>query len=218
MSKKHNWHSFNIYKDKKLETSATFSRSHLLMDLKISQVGVFFSYSKTESWPLRRTLTQTWLNWRLQGRLNIYLEVTVFVFRDMLPQIIDSGRFVNAYSTIHISVYSHGHLLKTSCSTRSDPLHRCLQPVVARPWLFSPGLHRQCLGFFPSAAALGLLQPQSLLASLCSSFLVDSCYVVACFSSHTTMGRIPYVSPELQKHIHIYLQVYKYINMAIIEK
>lgn len=32
------------------------------------------------------------------------------------------------------------------------------------------------------------------------------------------MARIPYVSPELQKHIYIYLQVHKYINMAIIEK
>lgn len=31
----------------------------------------------------------------------------------MLPQITDSGRFVNVYSIIHMLIYSHGHLLET---------------------------------------------------------------------------------------------------------
>lgn len=44
---------------------------------------------------------------------HLFRRYSVYFYRDMLPQIIDSGSFVNAYGPIHILVYSHGHLLKT---------------------------------------------------------------------------------------------------------
>lgn len=44
---------------------------------------------------------------------HLFRNYSVCFYRDRLPQIIDSGRFVNANRTIHILVYSHGHLLKT---------------------------------------------------------------------------------------------------------
>lgn len=70
---------------------------------------------------------------------------------------------------------------------------------MARPLLFSHVIRDSVPKIPPfSSCSVGLLlPPQAALASFCSAFLVDSCYVVACFSSHTAMGRIPYVSPEL---------------------
>lgn len=56
---------------------ADFSRCHHWMD------GYSLQSSKTEFHRLKKMLTHRWLSWRLQGRLNIYLEVTVFVFTEI---------------------------------------------------------------------------------------------------------------------------------------
>lgn len=123
---------------------------------------------------------------------HLFRSYSVCFYRAMLPRIIDSGRSVNAYSTIHIWVCSHGRLLETL------PVAPELAVFTGVCSLCAPGLcvPRELLMHSERESSLGQLlsgplQPPGpgqrfwaassvwVLASPCSSFLVCSWYVVA---------------------------------------
>lgn len=69
---------------------------------------------------------------------HLFRSYSVCFYRDMLPRIIDSGRFFNAHSAVHILVCSHGHRRKMFQQHR-------IQPSV---WV-SPGCDTVTLAFQP---------------------------------------------------------------------
>lgn len=147
---------------------------------------------------------------------HLFRSYSVCFYRDMLPQIIDSGRFVNAYSTIHISVYSHGRLLKTFPEAPDPAIFTGVSSLwpLHFPQIITDSVPR----ILPSSSfSAGLLQPPSRgLPALSAlrpapySFGVDSCCVAACFPSHTSMGRIP---TSLSRIIKTCTFIYKCINI-----
>lgn len=169
-------------------------------------------------------LTHPWLSWRLQGRLNIYLEVSYSVcfYRDRLPQIIDSGRLVNAYRTIHILVCAHQHLLKRS-------------PAVPGPAVFTSGSSLwhwgPCFALIVVADSVpktlplssffgGLLRPpgqwQRCPVKGCLLSLCYSCQVESCYQGIFDFPLIPQwvgFSVSLQNYKNTYTFIYKCINI-----
>lgn len=142
---------------------------------------------------------------------HLFRSYSVCFYRDMLPRIIDSGRFFNAHSAVHILVCSHGHLRKmfpvapdpAICVGISRLWYR--DPCFSTSWLWGT----MCLGSFLLPA---YLWASSSLVCHCRGPRLGVCPVPACavlswgtpvrwrllsFPSPTSTGRIPYVSPEL---------------------
>ena len=141
---------------------------------------------------------------------HLFRSYSVCFYRAMLPQIIDSGRFVNAYRTVHVWVCSHGHLLRTLPAARDLATFTGVSSSDTTAFDLPRGRHKQ------GAWASSLPRPLAtasvwVLASLCSSFLVYSCYVVA------SLFYPSYLRGEdslcLSRIIKTYTFIYKCINI-----
>lgn len=134
---------------------------------------------------------------------HLFRRYSVYLYRDMLLQITDSGRPVNAYRTIHI-------LDSRASSEKASRSPGLFLPVTGRRAEEPPSMGASAAPAASRAAAASVGVALSQVTPVWSLLL--------CFPSPAPVGRIPYVAPEVYKHIYIYLQVHKYINMAIIEK
>lgn len=73
---------------------------------------------------------------------HLFRRYSVYFYRDMLSQIIASGRFVNAHSTIHISVYLTG-ISGKRCQQHQIQLPSRVAPAL-RPWRWLCLSHGHC--------------------------------------------------------------------------
>lgn len=138
---------------------------------------------------------------------HLFRSYSVCFYRDMLPQIIDSG-----WSLMLRVLYTSGSFLVASWRRVL-----CHQVWVASGWLQSaaawPFLFSSCMPFGNSV--LGVLLPTCLRAfgrfcgpsEACQAvllFLLESAYLATCFPPCAIKGRIPYLSRIIETHIHLF--------------
>ena len=193
-----------------------------LTDLKTLPSGCFFKYS---DWILTSEENADSYVTKLKviGKTkHLFRRYSVYFYRDMLSQIIASGRFANAHSTIHISVYPTG-ISGKKLPAAPDPATvtgGSSSDAMALALLLSWSLWTVCLGVLlpqaflwvccspPRAVAQGpreMLPPQTVLLFACWCLLCCGLFSISDLSGEDLLC--------LSRIMKTYTFIYKCINI-----